>query len=185
MITVNSNREAIQAQIEKDVTLAAESLFGITPHSLQIAAIKPSENFMHSIDQATMAKNAAVAAENQLRTKQFEAQQVAATAKGAADAQVEQARGQAESAKIVANAEKIRLTLTADGTAYARTTNAAAEAQAIEATGLATAHAVKAQAEALRSAPELTEWTKATRWDGKLPSQMFAGAPIPFLNIGK
>lgn len=67
MVTVNSNREAIQAEIEKNVTIAAETLFGITTHSLQIAAITPSPSFMKSIDEATMAKNAAIAAENELR----------------------------------------------------------------------------------------------------------------------
>ena len=115
MVTVNANREAIQEQVERNVTAAVESLFGITAHSLQIAAIRPSENFMHSIDEATMAKNAAIAAENQLRTKQFEAQQVAATAKGMADAAIENARGQAQSTLLNAQAEKTKLVLTGQG----------------------------------------------------------------------
>lgn len=50
MVTVNAQREAIQAQVEHTITEATRSLFGIDTHSLQIAAIKPSENFMHSID---------------------------------------------------------------------------------------------------------------------------------------
>ena len=115
MVNVNLNRESIQAQVEKDITASAESLFGITAHSLQIAGIRPSENFMRSIDEATMAKNGAIAAENQLRTKQFEAQQVAATAKGAADAAIEQARGQAESTKVNAEANKQKLELEGAG----------------------------------------------------------------------
>ena len=115
MVTVNANREAIQEQIEKNVTLAVESLFGITAHSLQIAAITPSANFMKSIDEATMAKNAAIAAENELRTKQFQAQQVAATAKGQADAAIENARGQAESTRLNAQANKDRLVLEGEG----------------------------------------------------------------------
>jgi modulator of FtsH protease HflC len=115
MVTVNANRESIQDQVEKSITTSVESLFGITAHSLQITAIKPSEAFMRSIDEATMAKNAAIAAENQLRTKQFEAQQVAATAKGAADAAIEAARGQAQSVLLNAQAEKQRLVLTGAG----------------------------------------------------------------------
>lgn len=115
MVTVNANREAIQEQVERNVSLAVEALFGIKPHSLQIAAIKPSENFMRSIDEATMAKNAAIAAENQLRTKQFEAQQVAATAKGQADAAIENARGQAQSTRLNAEANKARLMLEGEG----------------------------------------------------------------------
>ena len=115
MVTVNANRELIQEQIEKNVTLAVESLFGITAHSLQIAAITPSANFMRSIDEATMAKNAAIAAENELRTKQFQAQQVVATAKGQADAAIENARGQAESVRLNAQANKDRLVLEGEG----------------------------------------------------------------------
>lgn len=115
MVTVNANREVIQEQIEKNVTLAVEGLFGITAHSLQIAAITPSANFMKSIDEATMAKNAAIAAENELRTKQFQAQQVAATAKGQADAAIENARGQAEATRLNAQANKDRLVLEGEG----------------------------------------------------------------------
>jgi modulator of FtsH protease HflC len=115
MVTVNANRETIQEQVEKSITTSVEALFGITAHSLQITAIKPSAAFMESIDQATMAKNAAIAAENQLRTKQFEAQQVAATAKGAADAAIENARGQAQSTLLNAQAEKTKLVLTGEG----------------------------------------------------------------------
>lgn len=70
---------------------------------------------MKSIDQATMAKNAAIAAENQLRTKEFEAKQVAATAKGQADASIEQARGQAESTRLNAEANKLKLVLEGEG----------------------------------------------------------------------
>lgn len=115
MVTVNANREVIQDQISKSIGAAVEGLFGIAARSLQISAIRPSENFMKSIDQATMAKNAAIAAENQLRTKQFEAQQVAATAKGQADASIEQARGQAESTRLNAEANKLKLVLEGEG----------------------------------------------------------------------
>ncbi len=115
MVNVNVNREVIQAQVEKSITNAVETLFGISAHSLQIANIKPSENFMRSIDEATMAKNSAIAAENQLRTKQFEAQQVAATAKGKADAAIEQARGEAESTRLNAEATKQKLVLEGEG----------------------------------------------------------------------
>ena len=115
MVNVNVNRETIQEQVEKSIATSVETLFGITAHSLQIANIKPSENFMRSIDEATMAKNGAIAAENQLRTKQFEAQQVAATAKGQADAAIEQARGQAESTRLNAEANKQKLVLEGEG----------------------------------------------------------------------
>jgi membrane protease subunit HflC len=115
MVTVNAQREAIQAEIEKDVSKSMDELFQIQTHSLQIAAIKPSDAFMQSIDAATRAKNDAIKAENDLRTKQFEAQQVAAIAKGKADAAIENARGEAEATRLNAEAEKTKLVLTGEG----------------------------------------------------------------------
>jgi hypothetical protein len=29
------------------------------------------------------------------------------------------------------------------------------------------------------------EMAKASKWDGKLPENIYAGAPIPFFNVGK
>lgn len=109
MVTVNANREAIQAKVEKYVSTAAESLFGIHAHSLQIAAITPSPNFMKSIDEATMAKNEAIKAQNVLNTRTFEAQQAAAVAKGKANAAIEEARGVSQSIKLKADADKYRI----------------------------------------------------------------------------
>jgi regulator of protease activity HflC (stomatin/prohibitin superfamily) len=69
---------------------------------------------MASIDRATMAKNDAIAAENKLRTVQFEAQQAAENAKGIADAAIESARGQAQSVRLNAQANKDATVLAAE-----------------------------------------------------------------------
>ncbi len=165
MVTVNANREFIQDQVEKSITTSVESLFEITAHSLQITAIKPSDAFMRSIDEATMAKNGAIAAENQLRTKQFEAQQVAATAKGAADAAIEAARGQAQSVLLNAQAEKQRLVLTGAG----QETN------------------LEDQIKPFGSADKYIEYLKAKaalNWNGQLPQVQTgggAGAGVNFV----
>lgn len=115
MISINTNREAIQQQVEQSVTKAVEDLFGIQAHSLQISSIKPSEAFMRSVDDATIAKNAAIAAENQKRTKQFEADQVVITSKGRADSEIEGARGDAEATRMRAEAKKTQLELEGKG----------------------------------------------------------------------
>jgi hypothetical protein len=60
-----------------------------------------------------------------------------------------------------------------------------AEAKAIQLKGEATAAAMRAQAVALSANPVLVEMKKAESWDGKLPTAIYAGAPIPFMNIGK
>lgn len=115
MVAVNANREEIQIRAEKEVSRAVQELFGIQVHSLQIAGIRPSDAFMKSIDDATMAKNQAIAAENTKRTRQFEADQGVITAKGIAEAKIEAARGEAESVRLKAEAEKRRLELEGQG----------------------------------------------------------------------
>ena len=115
MSTLNANRNDIQKQIEESVSKSVESLFGIEPHSLQIAGIKPSDSFMASNEAAVRAKNEAVAAENTKRTRQFEADQNVIKAKGMADASIEEARGRAESVRLEAEANKMKLTLEGEG----------------------------------------------------------------------
>jgi hypothetical protein len=44
---------------------------------------------------------------------------------------------------------------------------------------------MKAQAAALQVNPLLVEMKKAETWDGKLPQAIYAGAPIPFMQVGK
>lgn len=117
MVTVNASRAAIQTEIEKDVAKTVGDLFGIQPHSLQIAAITPSPAFMASNEEAVKAKNAAVAAENTKKTKQFEADQLVIKAKGDADSAIEAARGRSESMLLEARANKTRQVLEGEGLA--------------------------------------------------------------------
>lgn len=157
MVSVNANRGKIQNDIEAAVHERLQSLFGIEPHSLQIAAITPSAAFMTSNEAAVNAKNAAVAAENTKRTRQFEADQVVITAKGAADAVIEKARGDAESVRLRAEAEKDRR--------------------------IAEAKGVTAQVQAFGSATAYNDWIRANNWKGDVPTYMAGNAPIPFVNV--
>ncbi len=115
MSTINANRPAIQAEIEKAVSQSVEELFGIQPHSLQIAGIIPSAAFMASNEAAVKAKNDAVAAENTKRTRQFEADQIVIRAKGDADSAIEAARGRSQSTLLEAQANKTRQVLEGEG----------------------------------------------------------------------
>jgi regulator of protease activity HflC (stomatin/prohibitin superfamily) len=117
MVSVNANRAAIQTEIEKDVAKTVGELFGIQPHSLQIAGIIPSAAFMASNEEAVKAKNAAVAAENTKKTRQFEADQLVIKAKGDADSAIEAARGRSESVILEAQANKTRQVLEGEGLA--------------------------------------------------------------------
>ena len=71
----------------------------------------------------------------------------------------------------------------ANGAADAKRANAKANADAIKMLGDAEAAAIKAKSEALQANPQLVEYTKATRWDGKLPGTMLPGTATPMVNI--
>ena len=69
---------------------------------------------------------------------------------------------------------------------------AQAEAAATVATAEAQAKSISLQAQALKESNSLlelkrveVEMEKAKKWDGKLPEHIYAGAPIPFFNVGK
>lgn len=113
--TVSQNREKIQADVEKIVSDAVTELFGIQPHSLQIAAITYSDSFVQSNDFAVKAKNDAIAEQNKVNIETARAQQAVATAKGGADSKIEQARGDAESAILRAQADKQKQELDGQG----------------------------------------------------------------------
>jgi regulator of protease activity HflC (stomatin/prohibitin superfamily) len=115
MVTVNAQRqEIIQPAIQKAIFTAVQQQFGLEPVSLQMT-VTPSQAFITSNEAAVRAKNEAVAAENSLRTKQFEAQQAEATAKGKADAAVQAARGEAQATVMKAEADKTAAKLRGEG----------------------------------------------------------------------
>lgn len=69
---------------------------------------------------------------------------------------------------------------------------AEAEAKATVATATAQAESIRVQSKALEQSKEIldlkrieVERVKAEKWDGKLPQNIYAGAPIPFLQVGK
>lgn len=69
---------------------------------------------------------------------------------------------------------------------------AEAAAKATIATAEAQAKSIQLQAQALKESSSLldlkrveVEMEKAKKWDGKLPQNVYAGAPIPYLNVGK
>ena len=69
---------------------------------------------------------------------------------------------------------------------------AEAEAKATLATASAQAESIRLQSQALKQSGEVldlrridVERVKAEKWDGKLPQNIYAGAPIPFLQVGK
>lgn len=71
----------------------------------------------------------------------------------------------------------------ANGAADAKRADAQADADAIKMRGDAEAAAIKAKSEALQANPALVEYTKADKWDGKLPATMIPGAATPMISV--
>jgi prohibitin 2 len=93
----------------------------------------------------------------------------------------EQLRLAAENRLKTVEAEANAVKAKADGDAYAALKNATAQAEAL-----------RVQSQALTQSKDVlelrriqVEQTKADRWNGQLPQNVYAGAPIPFLNAGK
>jgi hypothetical protein len=81
----------------------------------------------------------------------------------------------------IAEAEAGALKAKADGEAYANLKIATAQAEALRVQNVALAQ----NKDVLELRRIEVEKIKAERWDGKLPEAIYAGAPIPFLNVTK
>lgn len=114
---ISQNREAIQEQVTRAVFAAMTDLFGLQPHSLQIAQIIYSPTFVQSNENAVKAKNDAVAEQNKQVVETAKAQQKVIAAKGLADSAIESATGAAKSAVIRAEADKTKQILDGEGQA--------------------------------------------------------------------
>jgi len=115
-----------------------------------------SPSYMAAINEKVTQEQLRLGAENKLRTVEAEQKQKVA----------------------VAEAEASALKASSDGKAYAALKIATAEADSL-----------KIQASALTQNKDVlelrrieVEQTKASRWDGKLPTSVYGSAPLPFLN---
>jgi prohibitin 2 len=118
-----------------------------------------SPQYMAAINDKVTQEQLRLAAENKLKTVEAEQKQKVA----------------------IAEAEASAVRATADGQAYA--TKARAEADA---------DAIKVKQSALVQGQQVLELTRiqvlqtqAERWDGKLPQNLYASAPMPIINPGK
>lgn len=111
-------------------------------------------------------------------TKSFRA---AVEAAAAAKANVETREQERQQALLTAERVRVEAKGKADAFLFERE----AEAKGIKLRGEAEAAAIRARADALASNAQLVELEKAQRWNGALPGQIFAGAPIPFMSLDK
>lgn len=149
---------AQRARVSADIYAALGAkltVYGAHVINIDMRNFAFQDSYMKAINSKVEQEQLRLAAENKLKTVEAEQKQKVA----------------------VAEAEASAVRATADGDAYARVKNATAEAEAL-----------KVQASAISTNPQVLELrritvlqTQAEKWNGQLPSAIYAGAPIPFI----
>lgn len=135
------------------------SLYGAQVINIDMRNFSFSSEYMSAINQKVTQEQLRLVAENKLKTVEAEQKQKVA----------------------IAEAEATALKAKADGEAYANLKVATAQAEALRVQNAA----LTQSKEVLELRRIEVEKIKAERWDGKLPQNIYAGAPIPFLQVGK
>ena len=93
----------------------------------------------------------------------------------------EEGKQQVIKAKADADSQKAA----SDARAYAIKVESEAKAEATKQIGLAEAAAIREKSKALSENSKLVELTKAEKWNGSLPQNMYGSAPLPLINLEK
>ena len=153
---------AQRAKVSNDINAALRqklALYGAQVINIDMRNFAFSDSYMHAINEKVTQEQLRLGAENKLKTVEAEQKQKVAIA------------------EAEANARKAE----ADGEAYANLTIAKAQAEALRVQNAALAQ----NKEVLELRRIEVERIKAEKWNGALPTAIYAGAPIPFLNVGK
>ncbi len=151
-----------RAKVSADINAALReklALYGAQVINIDMRNFAFSDSYMHAINDKVTQEQLRLAAENKLKTVEAEQKQKVAIAEAEANARKAQA----------------------DGEAYASLTIAKAQAEALRVQNAALAQSK----EVLELRRIEVDKVKAERWNGALPSAIYAGAPIPFMNVGK
>lgn len=156
-----ADRQAIVDEVRTILARDLTELFGIKVDSVQAALVGMPPTYAQAIEAAMQARTQRQAAEQNQARARIEAETAKIRAAGEADAAIEAARGDSQS----------------------RLLRAQSEAQSIRLKGQADADAAQALAKALETNANLVALRTAERWNGQLPQNIYAGAPIPFLSL--
>jgi prohibitin 2 len=153
---------AQRAKVSSDINAALReklALYGAQVINIDMRNFAFSDSYMHAINEKVTQEQLRLGAENKLKTVEAEQKQKVAIAEAEASARKAQA----------------------DGEAYANLTIAKAQAEALRVQNAALAQ----NKDVLELRRIEVEKIKAEKWDGALPTAIYAGAPTPFLNVGK
>lgn len=151
-----------RAQVSSDISTALKAklaLYGAQVINIDMRNFSFSESYMAAINSKTTQDQLLQAAEKKALTVAAEQKQKVA----------------------IAEAEATALRAKADGEAYANLKVATAQADALRIQNAALAQ----NKDVLELRRIEVEAVKASKWNGALPQAIYAGAPIPFLQIGK
>jgi prohibitin 2 len=151
-----------RAKVSADISTALASklaLYGAQVINIDMRNFSFSDDYMHAISAKVTQEQLRLGAENKLKTVEAEQKQKVA----------------------IAEAEASALRAKADGEAYANLKVATAQAEALAIQN----KALSQNKDVLELRRIEVEMVKANKWDGALPVNMYAGAPIPFLNMSK
>ena len=153
---------AQRAKVSADINAALReklALYGAQVINIDMRNFAFSDSYMHAINDKVTQEQLRLAAENKLRTVEAEQKQKVAVAEAEANARKAQA----------------------DGEAYANLAIARAQAEALRVQNAALAQ----NKDVLELRRIEVDRVKAEKWNGALPQAIYAGAPVPFLNVGK
>ena len=157
-----NNREIVTDEIKQKLEKSLADSHVIV-QSVSIEDISFSSAFEAAIEAKQIATQEAIKSQNETVRVTEEGKQ-----------QVIKARAESDSKKAQSDAD-----------AYAIEVESKAKAEAIRQVGLAEAEAIREKSKALAQNGNLVELTKAERWDGKLPENIYGSGPVPFLDISK
>jgi len=153
-----AKRSQVSADINQLLKQKLE-MYGAQVINIDMRNFSFSDTYMHAINEKVTQEQLRLAAENKVKTVEAE-----------------------QRAKVVtAEAEANALRAQADGEAYAAVKAATAQAEALRVQN----DALAKNKDVLELRRIEVERTKAERWDGKLPQNIYAGTPIPFFTPGK
>lgn len=153
-----SKRQEVSSAVNTAIQ-AKLGVFGAQVISVDVTSFLFSDSYMAAINDKVTQEQKRMAAENRARTAEAEQKIKVVTAEAEANA----ARAKA------------------DGEAYANLKVAQAQAEALRVQNAALAQ----NKDVLELRRIEVEAAKAAKWDGKLPQNIYAGAPMPFLQVGK
>jgi regulator of protease activity HflC (stomatin/prohibitin superfamily) len=149
---------AKRANVSADINAALReklSVYGAQVINIDMRNFAFSPSYMEAINDKVTQEQLRLAAENRLRTVEAEQKQKVA----------------------IAEAEASAVKARADGEAYASLKVATAQAEALKIQNAA----LSQNKDVLELRRIEVERVKAERWNGQLPQNVYAGAPIPFL----